>query len=106
MIKQNSASIRQFVKSDLNIIKELINSTIDKCYGNVYTEEAIHFFKNFHAPENILNDANRGFTLVMMRQGHIMGTGTLIGDHVYVFSFFPVSKNAAMARRLWIFWKG
>jgi len=69
MIEQNSASIRQFVKSDLYIIKKLIYSTIDKCYGDVYAEEAIDFFKNFHAPENILNDANRGPTLVMVRQG-------------------------------------
>jgi GNAT superfamily N-acetyltransferase len=100
MIAQNSASIRQFVKSDLSIIKNLIYSTIDMCYGDVYTQEAIHFFKNFHAPEKILDDANRGFTLVMMRQGQIMGTGTLIADRVYRVFVLPGFQKCGYGKKI------
>ncbi|MCK4486491.1 MAG: GNAT family N-acetyltransferase [Desulfobacterales bacterium] len=79
----DSVSIRKFTEADLDAVRDLVYGTIDACYVDVYPEEALHFFKDFHAPEKILRDANKGFTLVLEQRDRIIGTGTIIDDHVY-----------------------
>ncbi|MCK4603701.1 MAG: GNAT family N-acetyltransferase [Deltaproteobacteria bacterium] len=83
MVPTANISIRRFTESDLDAVRELIYATIDVCYTDVYPEEAIHFFKDFYAPERILRDAKTGFTLVLEEHDRIIATGTIIGDHAF-----------------------
>jgi GNAT superfamily N-acetyltransferase len=74
--------IRRFEKSDLRAVHQLVQNTIDVSYRGVYPEEAIEFFKEFHSPKNILKDAEAGYTVVAERDGEIVGTSTLLNDHI------------------------
>jgi hypothetical protein len=60
MIEEDDIFIREFRSSDLRAIKSLIYNTIDVCYSDVYPEEAVQFFKDWHCDENILKGANEG----------------------------------------------
>lgn len=83
MFESPDISIRNFKQSDLSVVKQLIHATIDACYSSVYPAEAIQFFKDFHSDKNISNDADRGFTIVLEKHDRIIGTGTIIGDHIF-----------------------
>ena len=74
--------VRRFKEKDLKAVYELIQNTINVSYNKVYPGEAIEFFKEFHSPENILKDAISGYTVVAERDGEILGTSTLIGNHI------------------------
>jgi len=74
--------VREFKRSDLNAVYELIQNTIDVSYKKVYPPEAIDFFKEFHSQENILKDTVNGYTAVAERNGEKLGTSTLIDCHI------------------------
>ena len=74
--------VRRFRKKDLDAVHRLIIKTIEISYHNIYPAEAIEFFKEFHSKENILKDAMAGYTVVAERSGEILGTSTLIKNHI------------------------
>lgn len=75
-------SIRKFRPSDLSAVKNLIHNTIDVCYSTTYPKEAIKFFKGYHCEENILKGAEEGHTIVLEQGDQIVGTGTIVDDHI------------------------
>ena len=58
--------IRKFRVEDLEVIKQLIDTTITISYRGVYPEEAIDYFLVYHSENNILEDANHGCMLVLI----------------------------------------
>lgn len=100
MFSEDTAYTRRFAEADLDTIRGLVYSTIDACSSDVYPQEAIQFFKDFHAPEKILNDANIGFMLVMEWQDQIIGTGTLIADHVYRVFVLPAFQKRGYGKHI------
>lgn len=82
MSTPNDILTRKFKSSDLDMVKELIYKTIDVCYADVYPEEAVQFFKDWHCDENILKGAMEGYTIVLEINGQIIGTGSLVGDEI------------------------
>ena len=63
-------------------VKSLIQTTIDACYPKVYPKEAVEFFKDWHCDERILKDAKEGYTILLNKDARIVGTGTIVDDHV------------------------
>ena len=82
MSKQDNFSIRKFKTCDLDTIRGLIQNTIDVCYSDVYSKEAVRFFKDCHCDENVLKDASEGHTIVLKKDSRIIGTGTIVGDKI------------------------
>ncbi len=82
MSERNDIRIRKFKSSDLGTVSHLIQSTIDVCYSSVYNKEAIKFFKDYHNDENILKGAKEGYTIVLEINNQIIGTGTIVDDHI------------------------
>jgi len=52
------------------------------CYSDVYSKEAVRFYKDWHCDENVLKDANEGHTIVLEKDSRIIGTGTFVGDEI------------------------
>ena len=75
-------TIRRFTHDDLDVVHNLVHSTIDISYRPDYPEKVIKLFKEFHSREIILDDAENGCTLVALHDGEIVGTGTLLGGHI------------------------
>lgn len=82
MLKQANIHIRKFRRGDLPAVRELICNTIDICYLADYPKEAIKFFKEYHCDKNILKGAARGWTIVLEKNNHIIGTGTIVDNHI------------------------
>ena len=80
--KDDAARIRDYKSSDLSAIKHLIHNTIDACYLPVYPPEAVDFFKEYHSDEAIAERAEKGYTVVIERDSQLIGTGTLVDDHI------------------------
>ena len=74
--------MRDFKPSDLNTVKNLIESTINFSYPAFYNDEAIAFFKHHHCDENISKDAKEGHTIVLEQNGEIIGTGTILDNEI------------------------
>ena len=74
--------IREFKNSDLAIVKSLVNKTIDTCYSSVYCAEAVQFFKDWHHDEKILENAEKGYTIVLEKNNKMVGTGTIVGNEI------------------------
>jgi N-acetylglutamate synthase-like GNAT family acetyltransferase len=47
-----------------------------------YPKEAIQYFKEYHCDENILKGAVKGYTIVLEKNNRIIGTGTIIDNHI------------------------
>jgi len=73
--------IRKFRIEDLEVVKQLIDTTITISYRGVYPQEAIDYFLLFHSENNILEDAARGCTDVLVTD-RIVGTATLLGSEI------------------------
>ncbi len=79
-------------------IKELIYNTIDICYLVDYPKEAIKFFKEYHCDENILKGTAEGWTVVLEENNQIIGTGTIIDDHIIRVFVNPKFQKRGLGR--------
>jgi GNAT superfamily N-acetyltransferase len=82
MAKRTDIRIRWFRRDDLPAVRELIYNTIDICYSADYPKEAVKFFKEYHCDKNIIKGATTGWTIVVEKNNRIIGTGTVVDDHI------------------------
>ena len=82
MTPSEDIPLRSFASADLEVVKRLIDETIDACYVGVYPPNAVRFFKEHHSCDRIREGAGNGYTVVLEDLGRIVGTGTLVRDHV------------------------
>ncbi len=100
MKRPNDDILREFRRSDLLSVQELILRTIDISLANVYPPSAIRHFKAHHADEEILADAQEGYTVVLERDGIIIGTGTLVGKKVTRAYVAPELQGQGLGKRI------
>lgn len=74
-------NVRDFRNADLTDVKRLIDRTIGISYPGVYPQEAVDYFLSYHTEEHIVEDSERGYTLVL-ETDRIVGTGTLLGSTI------------------------
>jgi len=74
--------IREFLEEDLESVHRMVIEVVNACYSSVYPAGALELYKQFHSPENILNDTHTGYCVVAENGGEIVGTGTLLADWV------------------------
>lgn len=100
MCKDNRVNIRKFKRADLAEIKSLIDRTIETCYSGIYCEEAVKFFKDWHSGEKILNSAKKGYTIILEKDGRIIGTGTIVCDEIVRVFVAPAYQNRGFGKLL------
>jgi ribosomal protein S18 acetylase RimI-like enzyme len=82
MAKRTDICIRRFSRNDLAAVKELVDNTINICYPADYPKEAVQYFKRYHCEENISKGAATGWTIVLEKNNRVIGTGTIIDNHI------------------------
>jgi GNAT superfamily N-acetyltransferase len=90
--------IREFKKTDLIAVKELVDKTIDICYSNMYCAEAVEFFKDWHHSDKIIKNAKEGCTIIIEQGGRIVGTGTVVADEIVRVFVEPASQKCGYGR--------
>ncbi len=83
-MKEVTAMIRTFNKTDLHPLHRMICATIDASYSELYPPRAVAFFKDHHSEKKI---AERGAVgeialLVSEQDGSILATGSLTGSEI------------------------
>jgi len=94
------ATIREFQKADLPALKALVHKTIATCYPGHYCVEAVRFFIDYHSEEAILQDAQKGRTLVLVRAGRILGTGSIVDNEIKRVFVDPAFQKQGFGRRI------
>jgi GNAT superfamily N-acetyltransferase len=69
-------ALRRFRAGDLEEVFGLVWLTVETSYAGVYPPAAIAFFHDYHQPEAIVSDAERGHTVVVHDDGRLVGTGS------------------------------
>jgi citrate lyase synthetase len=90
--------LRHFEPSEIDLVKNLIYRTIDVCYSEVYDIESINHFKHHHTEQDILKDAERGHTIVLVRNRKIIGTGTFIYNTIKRVFIEPQSQRRGFGK--------
>jgi GNAT superfamily N-acetyltransferase len=98
MAKGGDIRIRRFRRRDLTAVRELIYNTIDICYSADYPKEAIKFFKEYHSDENILKGTAEGRTIVLEEGNQIIGTGTVVVDHIVRVFVDPMFQKRGLGK--------
>ena len=94
------ATIRESERADLPALKALVHKTITTCYPGHYVVEAVRFFVDYHSEEAILQDAEKGRTVVLDNAGRILGTGTLVGDEIKRVFVDPTFQKQGFGRQI------
>jgi GNAT superfamily N-acetyltransferase len=100
MAREIGATIREFQRTDLAALKALVHRTITTCYPGHYGVEAVRFFIDYHSEEAILQDAQKGRTVILDKAGRIFGTGTLIGEEIKRVFVDPAFQKQGFGRRV------
>jgi GNAT superfamily N-acetyltransferase len=92
--------VRTFRTADLEDVKRLIHSTFEASYSGVYPPRAVRFFKDYHAPDRILERQAMGDVMVTERVGEIVATGAIVGDHIHAVFVHPRCQRRGVGARV------
>ena len=81
----------------------MIDNTVNISYLDAYSEEARNYFKQYHSNENIINNSRKGFIVVAVLNGEIIGTGTLIGTTINRVFITPELQHIGYGKLI-MFW--
>jgi len=92
--------LREFGHQDLVAVKGLIDETIDTSYTDYPAELREHMRDGHHSRERILNEAMKGYTIVLEYEGRIIGTGTLLGDAIQGVFVHPSYQRKGFGKQI------
>lgn len=72
--------IAQF--SDLEIVRRIVETTINAVYPDYYPRDVVQFFLDHHSRENILADITAGCVYLFEEDFIAVGTGTIHGNEI------------------------
>ena len=71
-----------FTEKYTRTLFELICQTIREEYSEYYTSDAIDYFLSYNQPDDILNDAQKGYTALFFIDGKLVGSGGLVNNNI------------------------
>jgi len=77
MTYSTNMPIREFQKTDIDVVHKLIYHTLHTSYTPVYSPQAIKFFKEFHSHDKIMKRYRKGKILVLEKDGNFIGPDDL-----------------------------
>ncbi len=95
-----SVRIRRFEAADLETVHALILRTIERNYSGVYGPNSIERFHSVHTKECIAGEAEKGFTIVALENGRIVGCGSVLGEYVGRVYIDPDFQGRGIGRTL------
>jgi GNAT superfamily N-acetyltransferase len=96
----HDVSIHQLRIAELASLQRLIYQTIDSCYSGVYPPRAVQFFKEFHSEEEIKERHRTGEILVVEQDGHLVATGSILGNDILGLFVNPGLQRQGLGKAL------
>lgn len=100
MANSDTTQIRDFREDDLGCLMRLIHDTIDASYQMIYPQQAINFFKGFHSIDKIKERAEKGKTIVLEKDGGVIGTGSVIDGEILGVFIKPAHQKQGYGKLL------
>jgi GNAT superfamily N-acetyltransferase len=92
--------IKEYTASYFSNIFEIVHNTIEEIYPKYYPRSAVDFFHNHHSKENMENQLPGEYTLVLIENNEIIGTGTLAGNEIKRFFILPEYQGKSYGKIL------
>ncbi len=93
--------ILQMREVDLSSVYELVQTTIQVSYHEIYPPEAIEYFKEYHQKDVILMDAMTGYTVLAKCGGAIVASGTLLDSNIRRVFVHPSYQHKGIGKLIW-----
>jgi RimJ/RimL family protein N-acetyltransferase len=91
---------RTFQLTDVNAVQSLMNKTIATCYATFPPAYREHWMDDHHSPDQILQEATEGFTLIIECEGTIIGTGNITHDWIQSILIHPEYQRQGLGTEL------
>lgn len=88
------------VKSNLRVIKEIVQKTIEEIYPRYYPKGAVEFFLRHHCEDNILADIESGIVYLLYSRGIPVGTVTVRENGIERLFVLPEYQGMGFGRAL------
>jgi GNAT superfamily N-acetyltransferase len=85
--------IRRAVAKDIAGIIAVVHTTIKHSYKRYYSNEAIEFFLRHHSRENIEEDVQSAYSLIVEQGESILGAGVLKGNTIRRVFILPEAQG-------------
>lgn len=85
---------------DTKEVLSLIIKTVCRTYPQYYPEAVVDFFYMFHNKRRIQNDIREGNVRVLRCDGHLIGTGSLEGNHITRVYVLPRFQGKGYGTRI------
>lgn len=83
-----------------NDVFSLVHRTIEEIYPLYYPGEAVTFFHNHHSEENMRNEISGRNTVLAVKNGIIIGTGSVTGNEIKRFFILPEEQGKGYGKKL------
>ena len=85
---------------DLDVIKEITQTTIKAIYPKYYPAGAVDFFLAHHSDEHILSDVLEGHVYILEVEGASVGTVTVSNDNIHRLFVLPEYQHKGYGKAL------
>jgi len=79
---------------------DVVHRTIEEVYPKYYPRSAVDFFHNHHSRENMKEKLPNEFTMVIMDNNKILGTGSLYKNDIGRFFILPEYQGKGYGKLL------
>ncbi len=81
---------------------DVVHSTIEDVYPLYYPREAVDFFHGHHSFENMRKDIPAGKTIILIKNGKIVSTGSVVKNEIKRFFVLPVEQSLGFGKTMLI----
>jgi len=92
--------IKNYSELYFSDVFDVVHKTIEEIYPKYYPKSAVEFFHNHHSVENMRKQMPNEFTLVLLDNNKIIGTGTLFENEIKRFFILPEYQGKGYGKKL------
>lgn len=92
--------IQKAKPENLKAITRVVQQTIQQVYSRYYPDGVVQFFSELHQAEHIMADMEKGCVWILQADSQIVGTGTLVENHITRVFVLPEYQGKGYGSRL------
>lgn len=91
---------RKATSNEAGRVCHIVRHTKDMIYPDYYTQEVVEYVDRYYTFEIIKSDIEQGITRVLVKDGEIIGTGSLTGNHIMRVYVLPEYQGQGFGSKI------